>query len=510
MRQPGCGRRRRGDRRDRASPRGARNHPRRRGPAPRVAARRRASSSKAQTPIVVVDAIRTPAGARPPGTVVRADAGPDGLPAEIGSSLSSHGFGVVEAFGLASAIGPTPRGRGGRRGGGADGPGAADVGSRSSGAAASRRDGRPGSADALPRRPNGPKPPGRATHHAAARRRQDEGADDGRGLEMSARGMSGPVTELLSAREIEVRGIVQGVGFRPFVWRLASDAGLTGRVRNRSGVVEIVVEGADSALDDFCSALETQAPALARVDSVTWRDAAPTGFEAFDVDESVVGLGGERLVSAGRRNVRAVSARAVRPGRPPVQVPVHQLHRLRTTLHHHRGAPLRPRAHEHARLPDVRRLRPRVPRSGRPQVPRGADRVPGCGPHLELLDRESATAGRRPHRTGGSAPRPRRDRRAEGARRLPPRLRRHDESAVAILRERKWRPDKPFAVMIADLDDAADRFVLNAHEETELSSSRAPIVLGPGSRHARALRGAGPSSAGCDAAIDAAPPPSAA
>jgi hydrogenase maturation protease len=59
--------------------------------------------------VVVADAIRTPGGARPPGTVVRAVAGPDGLPAEIGSSLSSHGFGVVEAFGLASAIGPLPR-----------------------------------------------------------------------------------------------------------------------------------------------------------------------------------------------------------------------------------------------------------------------------------------------------------------------------------------------------------------------------------------------------------------
>ncbi|HET7309298.1 MAG TPA: acylphosphatase, partial [Actinomycetota bacterium] len=115
---------------------------------------------------------------------------------------------------------------------------------------------------------------------------------------MNARAMSGAVTGLPSAREIEVRGIVQGVGFRPFVWRLASGAGLTGRVRNRSGVVEIVVEGAAPALDDFCSALETQAPVLARVDSVTWREAAPTGFETFDVDESVVGFGGERLVSA--------------------------------------------------------------------------------------------------------------------------------------------------------------------------------------------------------------------
>jgi hydrogenase maturation protease len=59
--------------------------------------------------IVVVDAIRTPGAGRPPGSIVRAVAGPDGFPAEIRSSLSSHGFGVVEAFGLARAVGAVPR-----------------------------------------------------------------------------------------------------------------------------------------------------------------------------------------------------------------------------------------------------------------------------------------------------------------------------------------------------------------------------------------------------------------
>ena len=59
--------------------------------------------------VVVADAIRTPGGRRPSGTVVRAVAGPDGLPAEIRSSLSSHGLGVAEAFGLAGALGPLPR-----------------------------------------------------------------------------------------------------------------------------------------------------------------------------------------------------------------------------------------------------------------------------------------------------------------------------------------------------------------------------------------------------------------
>jgi hydrogenase maturation protease len=58
---------------------------------------------------VVADAIRTPGAGRPAGTVVRAVAGPAGFPGEIRSSLSSHGFGVSEAFGLARAVGPVPR-----------------------------------------------------------------------------------------------------------------------------------------------------------------------------------------------------------------------------------------------------------------------------------------------------------------------------------------------------------------------------------------------------------------
>jgi hydrogenase maturation protease len=59
--------------------------------------------------VIVVDAIRTPGGDRLPGALVRAEAGPDGLPAEIRSSLSSHGFGIAESVGLAAAIGDPPR-----------------------------------------------------------------------------------------------------------------------------------------------------------------------------------------------------------------------------------------------------------------------------------------------------------------------------------------------------------------------------------------------------------------
>ena len=59
--------------------------------------------------IVVVDAIRTPGAARSPGRVIRAVAEPDGFPGAFRSSLSSHGFGVMEAFGLASTVGRAPQ-----------------------------------------------------------------------------------------------------------------------------------------------------------------------------------------------------------------------------------------------------------------------------------------------------------------------------------------------------------------------------------------------------------------
>jgi hydrogenase maturation protease len=58
---------------------------------------------------VVVDAVRTRLGGRAPGELVRVEAGPEGLPVEVRSSLSSHGLGLAEAIGLAAALGERPR-----------------------------------------------------------------------------------------------------------------------------------------------------------------------------------------------------------------------------------------------------------------------------------------------------------------------------------------------------------------------------------------------------------------
>lgn len=102
-----------------------------------------------------------------------------------------------------------------------------------------------------------------------------------------------------AARALEVEGVVQGVGFRPFVWRLATELGLAGRVRNAAGRVEIEVSGPLEALDAFARRLATDAPPRARVERVTGRaldaasgDALPIPFE---IDESIVAATTDRL-----------------------------------------------------------------------------------------------------------------------------------------------------------------------------------------------------------------------
>ncbi len=88
--------------------------------------------------------------------------------------------------------------------------------------------------------------------------------------------------ELQGAR-IHITGIVQGVGFRPFVYGLARRLALTGWVRNTSAGVDIEVDGSPVALTAFAESLRTDAPPLARINSLQCETRAPNGFASFDI-----------------------------------------------------------------------------------------------------------------------------------------------------------------------------------------------------------------------------------
>lgn len=93
------------------------------------------------------------------------------------------------------------------------------------------------------------------------------------------------MTELTGVK-IHITGIVQGVGFRPFVYGLAKKLELTGWVRNTSAGVDIEVDGEQDVLDAFVSALRDEAPPLSRIDELTASFQAPNGFRSFEIVHS--------------------------------------------------------------------------------------------------------------------------------------------------------------------------------------------------------------------------------
>ncbi|HEY4691446.1 MAG TPA: carbamoyltransferase HypF [Anaerolineae bacterium] len=90
----------------------------------------------------------------------------------------------------------------------------------------------------------------------------------------------------LQGASIHITGVVQGVGFRPFVYGLAARLSLSGWVRNTSAGVDIEVDGSPEALTAFAESLRTQAPPLARVDAVRVTPRLPNGFTTFEIIRS--------------------------------------------------------------------------------------------------------------------------------------------------------------------------------------------------------------------------------
>src|SRR5512135_1853332 len=84
-------------------------------------------------------------------------------------------------------------------------------------------------------------------------------------------------------KQIAVSGIVQGVGFRPYVYRLANERQLSGSVRNTPAGVMIEVQGAGEAVDDFLTRLPAQSPPLARITAVSVRDLPCNGDRRFEI-----------------------------------------------------------------------------------------------------------------------------------------------------------------------------------------------------------------------------------
>ena len=104
-------------------------------------------------------------------------------------------------------------------------------------------------------------------------------------------------TKIAKLAKIRVQGVVQGVGFRPFVYRLAHQHNLKGWVRNTSGNVEIEVEGNKETLDNFLGDLEAKAPPMAHIERVETTFHPPNSYTEFQIRESLSQEGRYQLVA---------------------------------------------------------------------------------------------------------------------------------------------------------------------------------------------------------------------
>ncbi|HKI52609.1 MAG TPA: carbamoyltransferase HypF, partial [Anaerolineales bacterium] len=100
------------------------------------------------------------------------------------------------------------------------------------------------------------------------------------------------------AQKIKITGVVQGVGFRPFVYGLATRLDLHGWVRNTSGGVEIVVQGEKAEEESFIRRLPLEAPPLAKINSINVEaETARQKFTTFDIRHSTASSGGYQPIS---------------------------------------------------------------------------------------------------------------------------------------------------------------------------------------------------------------------
>ncbi len=286
----------------------------------------------------------------------------------------------------------------------------------------------------------------------------------------------------LAGARIHITGIVQGVGFRPFVFGLAKQYQLNGWVRNTSAGVDIEVDGEREVLETFVNALRDKAPPLSRIDELTASFGPANGFGSFDILHSEAVEGAfqpispdvsicedclRELLDPADRRYRYPFINCTNCGPRFTIIKDIPYDRPKTTM---APFPMCPDCEKEYTDPLDRRFH------AQPVA------CPVCGPGVWLERRDNGVLEKQAE---GDAAILETRKLLEDGRILAIKglggfhlaCNAVDGKAVSELRSRKLRVDKPFALMMPDIETVEQHCFVNDAERELLLSAARPIVL---------------------------------
>ncbi|MEO5568083.1 MAG: carbamoyltransferase HypF, partial [Gemmatimonadaceae bacterium] len=281
----------------------------------------------------------------------------------------------------------------------------------------------------------------------------------------------------MERRAIDIRGVVQGVGFRPFVHSLATRLDLRGFVINHGGRVEIEVEGAPDVLDRFERALKADAPPLARIESIVARQAPVCGDTSFRIADSRAGEETTVYVSPDAATCDACLSELRDPSDRRYGYPFTNCTACGPRLTIITGSPYDRERTTMAAFPMCARCRAEYDDPADRRFHAEPIACPACGPRLDAVDADGGAAGGDPVDAAVVALRSGRIVALKGLGGFHLACDAANAAAVAELRRRKHRDEKPFAVMLADVSVAASFCHVSVAEAGLLCSPARPIVL---------------------------------
>jgi len=287
------------------------------------------------------------------------------------------------------------------------------------------------------------------------------------------------VTQSVKRLHLDIRGTVQGVGFRPFLYRLAVELRLSGWVSNTPQGVIVEVEGPGDAVDRFVQRLREEKPAHSRLDQLEKKEIPAQGATVFEIRASLDGGVKSALMLPDLATCRDCLNEVYDPRNRRYLYPFTNCthcgprfsiietlpyDRPHTSMKHFAMCP---RCQEEYENPLDRRFH------AQPNA------CPECGPWLEWWNPSGHSLATRHEALLAAAEAIREGRivavKGLGGFHLMGDAR--DSAAVARLRERKHREEKPFALLFPSLESLRDECEVSDLEEKLLLSPESPIVL---------------------------------